>query len=95
MSDCWLTDQQSKLCQDLHVLIEEVKHVTTAYEFKKKLQQENKVPVRFINNNNDEVVIILPLIDAVKVAMHLGYNDQLNTWRHDGYDVDVVAENYG
>jgi hypothetical protein len=89
-SDTWLTTVESKLCQDLTNLLHELEQIQTAIRIKHRLQQSNLVAMRR-NTYNDEVIEILPLPKAVKLASQTtNYSGQLGVWAADGYCVSEV-----
>jgi hypothetical protein len=92
-SDRWLAVLEAKLGQSLTILLHDLEQVQTAIRIKQRLQQNNRVAVkRSINRGgiSDEVIEILPLPRAVKVANKTNHSDQINVWAADGYDVQAV-----
>ncbi|MFA5767731.1 MAG: hypothetical protein WC919_07485 [Candidatus Paceibacterota bacterium] len=92
-SDRWLAVLEAKLGQSLTILLHDLEQVQTAIRIKQRLQQNNRVAVkRPINRGgiSDEVIEILPLPRAVRVASQTKHSDQINVWAADGYDVQAV-----
>ncbi|MCK9557557.1 MAG: hypothetical protein M0R50_05900 [Candidatus Cloacimonetes bacterium] len=92
-SDAWLAIMEEKLGQDLTILLHDLDQIQTAIRIKQRLQQNNRVavkrPVRS-GKISDEVIEILPLTKAVKVANQTSHSDQINIWAADGYDIATV-----
>jgi hypothetical protein len=91
-SDKWLAVLEAKLGQNLTILLHDLEQVQTAIRIKQRLQQNNRVAVKRSINRcgiSDEVIEILPLTRAVKVAK-TNNSDQINIWAADGYDVQTV-----
>jgi len=92
-SDRWLAILEAKLGQNLTILLHDLEQVQTAIRIKQRLQQNNRVAVkRYAHHGaiSDEVIEILPLTKAVKVANQTSHSDQINVWVADGYDIQAV-----
>jgi hypothetical protein len=89
-SDVWLEVLESKLSQNLTLLLNDLEQVQKTIKIKKRLQQNNQVAVkRPVHNNaiSDEVIEILSLPKAIQLANQTSCLDQINIWEADGYDV--------
>jgi len=87
-SDAWLEVRKTKVCQDLDLLLEDLKQIQTALRIKRELQQRNLVAVqRSKFSQMDKAVEILPLSDAVQSIPPPERNRILDIWNSDGYDV--------
>jgi hypothetical protein len=92
-SDLWLTTVESKLRQNLTILLHDLEQLQTAIRIKQRLQQNNRVAVkRQVNHGGiaDEVIEILPLSKAIQAANKVSDNKQINVWHADGYDIQAV-----
>ena len=93
-SDRWLEILETKLAQSLTILLHDLEQVQIAIRIKRRLQQNNKVAVKRPVNRcgiADEVIEILPLPSAIKVANQTECGDQINIWAADGYDIQAVS----
>ena len=92
-SDTWLAILESKLGQNLTILLHDLEQVQTAIRIKQRLQQNNLVALKRVIRRgriSDEVIEILPLPKAVQAVNETAYRDQINIWAADGYDVQAV-----
>ena len=89
-SDLWLTTVEARLSQNLTLLLHELDQIQTAIRIKRRLQQSNQVAVkRTVRHNRifDEMIVILPLPQAVRLVGQTSDRGQLGIWAADGYDV--------
>lgn len=86
-SDAWLEVRKTKVCQELDLLLEDLKQIQTALKIKHELQQRNLVAVQRSKFSPGRAVEILPLSDAVQSIPLPERNQILGIWNSDGYDV--------
>lgn len=92
-SDAWLEVRKTKVCQDLDLLLEDLKQIQTAIKIKRELQQRNLVAVqRSKVNPADAAVEILPLSDAVQSIPPPERIRTLSVWNSDGYDIAACMQ---
>jgi hypothetical protein len=93
-SDAWLEVRKTKVCQDIDLLLEDLKQIQAALKIKRELQQKNLVAVQRskFSSPMDRAVEILPLSDAVRSIPPPERNQILNIWNSDGYDIAACMQ---
>ena len=94
-----LEERKRDVEQELTLLLDEAKKLTTAIAIKTKLQQTNKVAVKHsrVKSPHDEVIDVMKVSDAAKLLykesefvdpkIHRRHLRQINIWRSEGYNV--------
>jgi len=94
-----LNHQMESIATQISLLSEQYERIRTAKQFKRQLQDTNRVPVRLLRRDDCHRIVdvemrILPLPDAIKLLRRpsdqvdtANLAGQVNVWIRDGYDV--------